>query len=126
MRLVRMVVMAAVCGAPWDAVAVLSLMTRESPSIDCSATSSERGGDHPSEAASLWRIEGAIKKLDLLHRTLEINGVALSVDVNSVILIDCKRAPLRELREGGQADVVYKERDGLNTVIVLEAEGDTH
>ncbi|MGH7268554.1 MAG: hypothetical protein ACREMB_27360 [Candidatus Rokuibacteriota bacterium] len=74
----------------------------------------------------MWRVGGVIGRLDLAHRTLAIDGATLSIDVDTVILVDCKRAPLRALREGGRADVVYEERDGRNVVIVVEAEGEQH
>ena len=74
--------------------------------------------------ASVWRLDGVITDISLGSRTLEIDGVTLHFDSRSVILVDCKRAPMRELREGSSATVLYEERTGRNVVIVIEGQSD--
>lgn len=120
-------VLGVVCGAAWHELTAPSSATRGSATIDCPPAPSRSGGDRPSDGpVPVWRVGGVIGRLDLAHRTLAIDGATLSIDVDTVILVDCKRAPLRALREGGRADVVYEERDGRNVVIVVEAEGEQH
>jgi hypothetical protein len=72
------------------------------------------------------RIQGTVGGLNLLHRTFRMSGVLLAVDAKTLILIDCARAPLRELREGAEAEALYEERAGRNVVIILEAERQAH
>jgi len=74
--------------------------------------------------AVLLDLDGVITDISLGSRTLEIDGVTLHFDSRSVILVDCKRAPMRELREGSSATVLYEERTGRNVVIVIEGQSD--
>ena len=75
-------------------------------------------------APPVWRADGVITYLSLGGRTLDIDGVALQIDSRSVILVDCKRAPMRELREGSSVTALYEEREGRNVVIVIEGQSD--
>jgi hypothetical protein len=117
-------VLALVYGMAGDGPARPSTATGET--IDCLPAASSGGVPRGEGRFPVWRIQGAIGGLNLLHRTFRMTGVTLSVDANTVIPIDCARAPLRELREGAEADAVYEERDGRNVVIVLEAERQAH
>jgi len=53
-----------------------------------------------------------------------IDGVSLQIDSRSVILVDCKRVPMRELREGSPVTALYEEREDRNVVIVIEGQSD--
>jgi len=75
-------------------------------------------------AALVWRIEGVLTSLSLGGRTLDIDGVSLQIDSRSVILVDCKRVPMRELREGSPVTALYEEREDRNVVIVIEGQSD--
>jgi hypothetical protein len=72
----------------------------------------------------VWRLDAVITDISLGGRTLEMDGVTLHIDSHSVILVDCRRAPMRDLREGSSAAVLYEERTGRNVVIVIEGQSD--
>lgn len=93
-----------------------------SPPVGGQPTPQEREEDR----REVWRLDGALTKLDAGARTLEVNGVALSVEDGSVILIDCRPARFRDLRRGASVAVVYEERQGRNVVMVMEADGEEH
>jgi hypothetical protein len=111
-------------------------MARNRTAIDCPPRASidpagiiatgSRGSDVSTRAtpASVWRLDGVITDIGLGSGTLEIDGVTLHIDSRSVILVDCRRAPMRELREGSSASVLYEERTGRNVVIVIEGQSD--
>jgi hypothetical protein len=94
--------------------------------IDCA---SPPDGDRPNREADrreVWRLDGAVTKLDVGSRTLEVNGVVLWVEHGTVIFVDCRPARLRDLRRGASVAVVYEEREGRNVVMVIEADGEEH
>ena len=97
----------------------LSVGTR---TIDCPP-----GGqpDRPESDRPGWRVDGVLKNLHLGSRTVEVEGVTLSIETDTVVLIDCRRASLRELREGASVAALYTHRAGRHAVTVLEA-GETH
>lgn len=127
MRLAHPVLAAVLAAASATACDQPTLPAAQRSTIDCSPGPTRNGGRHPDDDAGAgWRVEGAIQRINLRDRTFEIDGVTLSVDVDTVVLIDCQRATLRELREGAGAKVVYEERAGRNAVRILEAEGEEH
>jgi len=99
---------------------------RHSTTIDCSPRASLTINQAVTAAAPplVWRIEGVLTSLSLGGRTLDIDGVSLQIDSRSVILVDCKRVPMRELREGSPVTALYEEREDRNVVIVIEGQSD--
>ena len=67
-----------------------------------------------------------LKNRHLGSSTVEVEGVTLSIETDTVVLIDCRRAFLRELREGASVAALYKDRGDRHIVTVLEAEGNAH
>jgi hypothetical protein len=94
--------------------------------IDCVSPPTGDGADREAARREVWRLDGTVTKLDTGARTLEVNGVVLSVEDGTIILVDCRPARLRELRRGAAVTVVYEEREGRNVVMVMEAAGDAH
>ncbi len=105
------------------AVPVLPLVAL---AIDCVSPPAGDRPDREENRGEVWRLDGAVTKLDVGARTLEVNGVALWVEDGTVILVDCRPARFRDLRRGASVTVVYEEREGRNVVMVMEADGEEH
>jgi Cu/Ag efflux protein CusF len=68
------------------------------------------------------RTEGEIKKIDSTrtNRIIEVGDVTLEIEPGTVILVDCKRASVAELKEGTKVKVAYEVKSNnrnLATVI---------
>lgn len=94
--------------------------------IDCPAGGPSGRPESESRPVSGTRVDGVLKKLHLGSRTIEVEDVTLSIETDTVVLIDCRRASLRELREGASVTALYEDRAGRQVATVLEAEGDVH
>lgn len=73
--------------------------------------------------APVWRVDGVVRHLSL-GGTVEVNRVTLHIDRRSLILVDCRRAVIRELPEGSMVAALSEERDGRNVILVIEGESD--
>ncbi len=99
------------------------------PTIDCPAKpgrDQSRDRERENQAASRWRVDGVVAKLNVARRTLEVDGIELQVESKSVVLVDCKEARLRDVRAGTLVTAVYKEQHDRNVVLILEAAGEKH
>ena len=76
--------------------------------------------DRPESGRSGWRADGVLKNLHLGSRTIDVEDVTLSIETHTVVLIDCRRASLRELREGASVAALYEDRAGRHVVTVLD------
>jgi hypothetical protein len=97
----------------------------EPATIDCLPWANDAAGrDAPSVRETLSRVDGVLTRLDTVRHSLEVDGVQLETGSETVVLIDCQRAPLRDVREGSPVKVIFAVRDGRNAVRVMEAQGD--
>jgi hypothetical protein len=69
--------------------------------------------------------EGEIKKIDSTrtNRIIEVGDVTLEVEPATVILVDCKRASVSELKEGTKVKVAYEVKsNNRNLATVIETQ----
>jgi Cu/Ag efflux protein CusF len=69
--------------------------------------------------------EGEIKKIDSTrtNRIIEVGDVTLEVEPETVILVDCKRASVSELKEGTKVKVAYEVKsNNRNLATVIETQ----
>jgi Cu/Ag efflux protein CusF len=69
--------------------------------------------------------EGEIKKIDSTrtNRIIEVGDVTLEVEPDTVILVDCKRASVAELKEGTKVKVAYEVKsNNRNLATVIETQ----
>jgi Cu/Ag efflux protein CusF len=69
--------------------------------------------------------EGEIKKIDSTrtNRIIEVGDVTLEVEPETVILVDCKRASVAELKEGTKVKVAYEVKsNNRNLATVIETQ----
>ena len=71
------------------------------------------------------RAEGEIKKIDSTrtNRIIEVADVTLEIEPGTVILVDCKRASVAELKEGTKVKVAYEVKsNNRNLATVIETQ----
>jgi hypothetical protein len=69
--------------------------------------------------------EGEIKKIDSTrtNRIIEVGDVTFEVEPATVILVDCKRASVAELKEGTKVKVAYEVKsNNRNLATVIETQ----
>jgi hypothetical protein len=69
--------------------------------------------------------EGEIRKIDSTrtNRIIEVGDVTLEVEPATVILVDCKRASVAELKEGTKVKVAYEVKsNNRNLATVIETQ----
>jgi hypothetical protein len=78
------------------------------------ATTPTLGGSRP--------VEGTLNNVDVSAHTLEIGSVKLETDANTIVLVDCKRSALTDLKEGSKVKAAYQVRDGRNIATTIEVQ----
>ena len=71
------------------------------------------------------RAEGEIKKIDSTrtNRIIEVADVMLEIEPGTVILVDCQRASVAELKEGTKVKVAYEVKgNNRNLATVIETQ----
>jgi hypothetical protein len=84
------------------------------------ATGGSATGKSAGKAATK-RVDGTVSKVDPGGKTLTVAGVALQLDPQTVVLVECKQATLSAVKDGATAKAAYEDRNGQNVVTVIEA-----